>query len=144
MEDLTATDTGTTGHYLTLESPCINKRKAVHLIPIQIPNGEIIKSTHTALLAHPDLPIQARQAYLFPGLKKALLSIGTLHEHVCEATFNDKSVHIKNKQIRKTIMRGKRDVRTNLYMLSLNQKNNLMTEFTTPDKYFAGSVYEGK
>ena len=34
----------------------------------------------TALLAHPDLPLQARQAHIFPGLTKDLLSIGTLYE----------------------------------------------------------------
>ena len=109
-----------------------------------MPNGEIIKSTHTALLAHQDIPFQSSQAYLFPGLKEALLSIGTLCKHGLEATFNDKSVHIKNKQSGKTIMREKLYARTNLYMLSLTQKNNLMTESTTPDKYFAGSAYECK
>ena len=41
-------------------------------------------------------------------------------------------------------MRGKRDARINLYMLSLTQQNNLMTESTTPDEYFAGSAYECK
>ena len=39
---------------------------------------------------------------------------------------------------------GTRDARTNLYMLSLNQQNNLMTESKIPDKYFAGSAYECK
>ena len=144
MDDLSVADTGTAGHYLTLNSPFTNKQKAVHPLPIHMPNGEIIKSTHTVLMAHPDLPLQARQAHLFPGLKKALLSIGTLCEHVCEATFNNKSVHIKNKQSGKTTMRGKRDVRTNLFVLSLNQKNNLMMDSTTPDGYFSGNAYECK
>ena len=78
MDDLAVADTGMTGHYLTLDSPFTNKQKAVDPLPIQMQNGEVIKSTHTALLAHPDLPLQARQAYLFPGLTKILLSIGTL------------------------------------------------------------------
>ena len=99
---------------------------------------------HTALLAHPDLPLQARQAHLFPWLTKALLFIGTLCEHGCEATFNDKSVHIKNNQSGKTTMRGKRDTRTKLYMLSLTHQNKLMTESTTPDEYSAGSAYKCK
>ena len=144
VEDLSVADTVMMGHYLTLDFPCSNKQKAVHPLPMQMPNGEIIKSTHIALLAHPDLPLQARQAHLFPGLKKALLSIGTLCDHGCEATFNNKSVHIKNNHSGKTIMRGKRDARTNLYMLSLTHQNNLMTESTTPDEYFSGSAYECK
>ena len=41
-------------------------------------------------------------------------------------------------------MREKLDARTNLYMLILTHQNNLMTESTTPDKYFAGSAYRCK
>ena len=41
-------------------------------------------------------------------------------------------------------MKGKRDTLSNLYMLNLTQRNKLMTEFQTPDEYFAGSVYECK
>ena len=144
VEDLAVADTGTTGHYLTLNLPCCNKRKAIHPLPIHMPNGEIITSTHTTLLNHQDLPFQARQAHLFPGLRKSLLSIGTFCEHGSEATFTKNSVHIKNKQSGRTIMGGTRYARTNLYMLSLTQKNNLMTDPKTPDKYFAGSAYECK
>ena len=59
MDNLAVADTGTKGHYLTLDSPCDNKQQAFHPLPIQIPNGEIITSTHTALLYHQDLPLQA-------------------------------------------------------------------------------------
>ena len=96
MEDLAVADTRTTGHYLTLNSPCCNKRKAIHPLPIQIPNGEIITSTHTALLSHQDLPFQARQENIFPGLRKSLLSIVTFCKHGCEDTFTNKLVHINN------------------------------------------------
>ena len=105
-EYLAAVDTGTTGHYLTLNSPCCNKRKEIHSLPILMPNGEIITSTHTALLNHQDLPFQARQAHLLPGLRKALISIGTFCKYGCEGTFTKKSVHIKNKQSGRTIMGG--------------------------------------
>ena len=105
MDDISVADTGTTGHYLTLDLPCNNKQQAVLPFPIQMPNGRIIASTHTALLSHPDLPIQARKSHLFPGLNKALLSIGTFCNHGCEAYFNDKSVRINNKHSGKNIMR---------------------------------------
>ena len=78
MDDPAVADTGTTGHYLNLDSPCSNKQQAVHPLPIHMPNGEIIKSMHTALLSQPDLTPQARQAHLFPGLMKALLSTFSL------------------------------------------------------------------
>ena len=144
VKDIEVAHTGTAGHYLTLNLPCSNKQKSIHPLPIQIPNREIIESTHTALLNHQDLPFHARQAHIFPGLKKGLLSIEIFCEHGCEATFKNKSFHIKNKQSGRNIMRGTRDARTNLYMLSLTQKNNLMTEPKTPDEYFAGSAYECK
>ena len=39
-------------------------------------NEEIITSIHTALISKPDLPIEAQKAHIFPGVNKALLSIG--------------------------------------------------------------------
>ena len=104
IDDLEVAETGTTEHYLTLDLPCSNKQKAVHPLPIQIPNGEIIKSMHTALLSHSDMPLQARKAHLFPGLTKGLLYIGTFFDHGCEATFNENYVHIKNKHSVNIIM----------------------------------------
>ena len=41
-------------------------------------------------------------------------------------------------------MEGTRDPHIKLYMLNLTQQNKLMTESTTPNKYFAGSAYECK
>ena len=78
LYNLAVSDTGTMGHYLTLDSPCNNKQQAVHPPPIKMPNGEIITSTHTALLSHQDLPLQSRKAHLFTGLNKALLYFGIL------------------------------------------------------------------
>ena len=134
----------TTVHYLTLDSPCYNKQQAVYPLPIKMPNGEIITSTHTALLSNQDLPIQSQKAHIFPGLNKALLSIGTLCDHGCEATFNEESVLVLNIWIGKIILKGTRNPRTNLHMLNLTQRNNLMTESTTHDEYFAGSAYKCK
>ena len=144
MDDLAVADMGTTGHYLTLNLPCNNKQQAGHPLPIQMPNGEIITSTHTALLYHQDLPLQAWKSHLFPGLNKVLMYIGILRDHGCEATFNDKSVRILNKWSGKVIMKSTRYPRTNLYMLNLTQQKKLMTESTTPDEYFSGSAYECK
>ena len=72
------------------------------------------------------------------------MSIGTLCDHGCEATFNDNYVLILNKWSVKVIMKGTRDPRKNLYMLNLTQQNKLKMESTTSDEYFAGSSYECK
>ena len=125
MDELSVVDTVTTGKYKTLDLPCDT-------------------STHTELLSKKDLPIEARKTHLFPGLNKSLLSIGNVFDHGCQEVFNDKTVLILNKGTGKIMMKGKRYPPSNLYMLDLNQRNNLMTEFQTPDKYFTGSVYECK
>ena len=144
MDDLAVADTRTTVHYLTLDLPCNNKQQAIHRLPTQIPNEEIITSMQTALLYHPGLPLQARKSHIFLGLNKSLLSIGTLCDHGCEATSNDNSVRIKNKHSGNNIMRGTQYTRTNLYMLNLTQQKKIMTESTTPGEYFAGSAYKRK
>ena len=144
MDNLEVADTGTTGHYLTLDSPCDNKQQYVHPLPIQIPNGGIITSTHTSILSHQDLLLQAQKSHIFPGINKALLSIGKFCDHGCEAIFNDKSVRILNKWSGKVVMKGTRDPRKNLYILNLTQQNKQMTESTTPDECFAGSAYKCK
>ena len=118
MNNLAVADTVTTGHYLNLDSSCDNKQQDVHPPPIQMPTGEIIMSTHKALLSCQDLPIQARKSHLFPGLNKALMSIGILCNHGCESTFNDNYVRILNKWSGKVIMKVTQDPRTNLYMLN--------------------------
>ena len=82
VDDLAVADTGTTGHYLTLNLPYDNKQQDVIPLPIQIPNGEIITSTPTSLLSQQDLPIQAQKAHIFPGINKALLFIGKLCDRV--------------------------------------------------------------
>ena len=133
MDNLAVGDTGTTGHYLNLDLPCGNKKQAFHQFSIQMPNGEIIMSMHTALLSRPELPLQAQRAHILTGINKALLYIGALCDHGCEAIFNDKYVSIMNKRSGKLSMKGTRDPHTNLYMLNLTQKNKLMTESTVND-----------
>ena len=46
-------DLGATGHFLVEGAPVVNKRLASKPIHITLPNGKIIKSTHTCNL---DIP----------------------------------------------------------------------------------------
>ena len=97
MDELAVSDTGTTGNYLNLNLPCDNKKLVISPPPIRMPNGEIITSTHTALISKQDLTFAARKAHIFPGLNKALLSIGTFCDHGFQAIFDDKTVLILKK-----------------------------------------------
>ena len=51
VDELSMADTGTTGNYLTLDLAYNNKKLETILLPIRMPNGEIITSTHTDLLS---------------------------------------------------------------------------------------------
>ena len=62
-------NSGTTGHYITPTTPCTNKHTSTQPIPINIPNGEIIISSHIELLPQHNLPDKASKAHIFPGLK---------------------------------------------------------------------------
>ena len=42
VDEFAVGDTGTTGHYMTLELPCNNKKIAVIPLTIRTTNGEII------------------------------------------------------------------------------------------------------
>ena len=120
-------DSGTTGHYITTTTPCVDKQITNNPIPIKMPNGEIIKLTHIALLPQHNLPDKARKAHIFPGLQKPLISIGTLCDNNCIAVFDEKRVTIYDKTTRQIVMQGHRDPRTTLYMINMTAPLKSMT-----------------
>jgi hypothetical protein len=77
-----------------------------------------MRATHTAELPIPALPYAARQAHLFPALSSgALLSIGQLCDHGCQAVFNASTVNIiKNN---KTILQGQRNPTNGMWVIQL-------------------------
>ena len=111
-------DSGTTGHYITATTQCTNKQTATQPIPIKMPNGEIITSSHIALLPQHRLPDKARQAHIFLGLQKPLISISTLFDNNCIAVF-DERVTIYDKSTMQIVMQGHRDPNTTLYMINM-------------------------
>ena len=83
-------DTGTTGHFGLLTTPCTNIQKTKNTISVNMPNGSIIQSTHTGLLPLNNISKSARTIHLFPDLKNtALISVSQLCEDGCEANFKD-------------------------------------------------------
>ena len=93
-----------------------------------MPNGEIITSTHVALIPQQNLPDKARKSHIFPGLQKPLISIGTLCDNNCIAVFNEKMVTIYDKTTMQIVMQGHRDPRTTLYMIKMTAPLKSMTE----------------
>ena len=133
-------DSGTTGHYITPKTPCTNKQTATQPIPIKIPNGEIITSSHIALLPHHNLPDKACQAHIFPGLQKPLISIGTLCENNYISVFDEKKVTIYDKLTRQIFMQGHRYQNTTLYMINMAAPLRAMKEQHIPDTLRGASM----
>ena len=99
-------DSGTTGNYLTATSPCVHKTSMQYPIQLHMPNGEIITSSHKELLPMTQVPIKAREAIVSPKLRKALLSVSTLCNNGCTATFDKQKIYIYHNV--KIIMQGTR------------------------------------
>ena len=109
-------DTGATGHFITIHAPSFNQRPAKPSISVTLPDGSTIDSTHTAFLNIPQLPPSA--CHIFPTLASgSLISIGTLCDHGCIATFTADTVTISlNNDI---ILTGTRSGPTSLWHLHL-------------------------
>ena len=146
VDNLAAADSGTSGHFLKSNSPCVNKIIATNPLGICIPDGHIIYYYHTALLPQDTLPIKARHAHVSPDLKnKALVSIGMFCENGCITIFDNKKVHTINRNTNKHIMHGTCDNQTSLYMVPIKPKQNEnIMEVNIPERHFAGSLYESK
>ena len=109
-----------------------------------MPNGDIITSTHIALLPQYNLPDNARKAHIFTGLQKPLISIGTLCDNNYIAVFDAERVTIYDQTPINIIMQGHRDPITTLYMINMTAPLKSMTEQKIPETFSANHVYETK
>ena len=120
-------DSGTTGHYITTTTLCVDKQIVNNPIPIKMLNGEIITSTHIALLPQYNVPDKARKAHIFPGLQKPLISIGTLCDNNCISVFDAKRVTIYDQTTRNIVIQVHRDPMNTLYMINMTAPLKSMT-----------------
>jgi hypothetical protein len=80
---------------------------------MNMPNGTTIQSSHTCNLLLTDLPHQARQAHILPGLvHNSLISVGQFCDNECSVTFTQG----------KKVMYGSRYPKSRLWRVNLNQK----------------------
>ena len=92
--DYAIADSGTTRHFLQMDSVCEDKKQASNGVCVQLSDGSSIESTQTALINFPQLPLEAHWAHLFPHIKHALLSISMLCDHEYTAIFDEDGVYI--------------------------------------------------
>ena len=117
-QNMAIADSGTTGHFLQMNSECVDKRTTSEGLKVGLPDGSTITSTHTALLNIPQLPMRARRAHLFPKITHALLSISMLCDEGYMAIFDDVRVYIIKDSV--VLLHGIRDPNTNLYMVNMS------------------------
>ena len=110
-------DTGCTGHFLVVDSPCTNQQHSANGIHVTLPNRQTIQATHTCELDQPQLPGGARTAHKFPHLAHPLVSIGQLCDHGCSATFTAAEVRVTLHD--QLVLHGHRDPSTNLWTIPL-------------------------
>ena len=117
-------DSGCTGKFLLIDSPCTNRQSTDNGIKVTLPYGTSIQASHTALLDLPNLPPNARTAHIFPDLNNTILiSIGQFCDNGCEARFTQHHVNIDNINNGRTILRGPCDPTTGLWTIDLQPPN---------------------
>ena len=88
-------DSGCTpGHYFPHEYPVKNVTETQNVLQVTMPDYNKIRSTHTANIPIPTLPLAATKAFIFPHLHSALLSVGQLCDSECHVTFSKENVKI--------------------------------------------------
>jgi hypothetical protein len=105
-------DTGASGHYIRPQDPHKSNGTTQDRITVGLPNGATLQSSpNHCTLDIPQLPNDARKAHLIPGLThSSLVSIGTLCDAGCKATFDRTTVVITNND--DIVMTGPRDLET--------------------------------
>ena len=117
-------DTGTTGHFIALRDAdlLLNVTPTKSGIVVNLPNGDAITSTHTAILNIPTVPSTARDAHVFPQLTGSLLSIGKLTDAGLTATYRSDRVFITNSE-GDILLTGRRSPTTQLWMIDMENPN---------------------
>jgi hypothetical protein len=107
--------------FLSATAPCNDKQAAHVPLNVNMPIGTTIQSSHTCSLLLTDLPPQARQAHILPGLvHNSLISVGQLCDNGCIVTFTHDQVTVTKNN--KCVMHRSRDPKSRLWRVNLNQK----------------------
>jgi hypothetical protein len=94
-DDTEILDSGCTTNFFSAAAPCRDKQAAHIPLNVNMPNGTTIQSSHTCNLLLTDMPPQARQAHILPGLvHNSLFSVGQLCDNGCSVTFTQDQVTV--------------------------------------------------
>jgi hypothetical protein len=120
-DDTAILDSRCTRNVLSAAALCSDKQAAHVPLNVNMPNGTTIQSSHTCNLLLTNLPPQARQDHILPGLvHNSLISVGQLCNNECSATFTQDQVTVSKKG--KNVMYGSRDPKSRLWRVNLKEK----------------------
>jgi hypothetical protein len=136
------------GHpWLRCHEPLPHDRRASQehttCIVARLPNGELVRSTHTCTLNIPSLPPSARAAHIIPGLAlHSLLSVVTMCNAGCIVTFTKIGYTIT--YCSQTIVGGRKCTRRGLWMIPLTPLSptalNALSAINPPSIAMAANV----
>jgi hypothetical protein len=114
-------DSGCTSNFLSAAAPCSDKQAAHVPLKVNMPNSTTIQSSHTCNLLLTDLPHQARQAQILPGLvHNSPILVGQLCDNECSVTFTQDQVTVSRNG--KYVMNGSRDPKSRIWRVNLKHK----------------------
>ena len=116
-------DAGATGHFLLPGTPVIDVMPATKPISINLPDGSVIRSTHTCRLNIPWLPEEATKGHIVPGLAHtSLVSISVLCDAGCRVEYDEGQCRVNYRG--RTVWHGGREPSTKLWVLPLKPTKN--------------------
>jgi hypothetical protein len=119
--DTAILDSGCTSIFLSAAAPFSDKQAAHVPLNVNMPNGTTIQSSHTCNLLLTDLPPQARQAHILPGLvHNSLILVGQLCDNGCSVTFTQEQVTVSKNE--KCVMYRSRDPKSRLWRVNLKKR----------------------
>ena len=87
--DMAVADAGATGHFVLPGTPVIDVLPTSNPITINLPDGSVIRSTHTCRINIPWLPESATRVHIVPGLAHtSLILIAVLCDAGCKVTYD--------------------------------------------------------
>jgi hypothetical protein len=125
-------------HFFKISTNLLGIKPTPNGIAVSLPNGALIRSSHTGTLPVPGLPPSACRAHVFPSLQShSLLSIGQLCDHGCKAVFTHNDVTITRDNL--VMLTCTRSIATN-GLWTLNPLAPPTTSLAAPSNPITGSV----
>ena len=119
------TDSGCTNHYICTSSHCTNVIPFKNGIQVKQPNGAIITSSHTALLAFLHLPQAIHKAHVFPFMQnKALLSLVQFCDKECDVVLTKNTIAINHHHGPALSLQGHRNQTTGMRTIDISHTSS--------------------